>query len=133
MSDEQPIEGTHADPLVTLLKQLMQFPPKTVERRDAAGELYVLVEDRMREIASRLMRKERSGHTWHTTLLADSAFQKLVLEEEQDRGDDSDQHDRRRVKFVLGPLVIHHQTFSNARDSTMRGSFSGRRARPPRV
>jgi hypothetical protein len=57
------------DPLVTLMNRVMESPPKTVERPDAVEELYRLVEDRMREVVSRLMRKERSrqpAHPWST-------------------------------------------------------------------
>jgi RNA polymerase sigma factor (TIGR02999 family) len=44
----------------------------------AREQLYRLIEARFRQMAERLMRRERAGHTLQETVLVDDAFQRLL-------------------------------------------------------
>jgi RNA polymerase sigma factor (TIGR02999 family) len=48
---------------------------------DARERLYRLIEARFRQMAGRLMRRERAGHSLQETVLVDDAFQRLLCAE----------------------------------------------------
>lgn len=81
----------------------------------APNELTPLVYDRLHDLARRLFRAERAGHTLQPTALVNELFQRLI-------GSDVDWHDRNHFYALsarmMRRILVNH---ANARQAAKRG------------
>lgn len=64
-----------------VLRELSDSGSSSREREEATGRLFALVYDELRAVASRLMSRERAGHTLQPTVLVHEAYIKLIDQE----------------------------------------------------
>ena len=90
---------------------------KGVDNKDRAADLYPLVYDNLHDIAEKLYRRERTGHTLQPTLLVNEAYMNLVDQDHIDwKG--------RSHFFAVGAqairrVLVHH---ARSRNAQKRGS-----------
>lgn len=64
-----------------VLHELAESARSSEEREEATGRLFTLVYEELRAIASRMMSRERAGHTLQPTVLVHEAYIKLIDQE----------------------------------------------------
>ena len=79
------VGGTLEEPrrfeVTRVLHELAESGSSSEERGAATGRIFALVYDELRAVASRIMSRERPGHTLQPTVLVHEAYMKLIDQE----------------------------------------------------
>lgn len=81
--------------------------------RTSQEEVFRLVEQQLRKLATEQMRDERAGHTLQTTVLIDDAFMKLVGDSAQISWDDR-HHFYRMAARAMRRILVDHERIRRA-------------------
>ena len=101
-------QATGERELTLCLNQFFSLPVDSDDRRDQEDLLFQQLETRFRQIASRLLRQERSGHLEQTTAIANLGFMKAIRDEQRS-------FESRDRFFNYVACVMRHQLTDMAR------------------